>query len=61
MHWPERQYLESPIILNKQQFNKARNSMVKIIHRANSEFYLSEYNSATSKESVCHMQQTFRV
>ena len=40
-HWAERQYLKYPTILNKQQFNKAKNSMVKIIQRAKSKFYLS--------------------
>ena len=51
-HWAERQYLKYPTILNKQQFHKAKNSMVKIMHKAKSKFYLSEINSATSKKSL---------
>ena len=50
--WAERQYLRYPTILNKQQFNKAKNSMAKIIQKAKSKFYLSEINSATSKKSL---------
>ena len=60
-YWTERQYLKYPTILNKQQFNKAKNSMAKIMHRARSKFYLSEIYPATSnKELICHMQQTVR-
>ena len=51
-HWAERQYLKYPTILNKQQFNKAKNSMLRIIQRAKSKFYLSEIYSATSKKSL---------
>ena len=40
-YWEERQYLKNPTILNKQQFNIAKNSKVKIMHKAKSEFYLS--------------------
>ena len=35
-HWAERQHLKYPTILNKQQFNKAKNSMVKIMQKAKS-------------------------
>ena len=35
--------------------------MVRIMQRAKSKFYLSEINSATSKEFVCHMQQAVRI
>ena len=59
--WAERQYIRYPTILNKQQFNKAKASMVKIMHEAKSKFHLSEINSATSNEFVCHMQQTIRL
>ena len=38
--------------MNKQQFNKVKNYMVTIMHRANSEFYFYEINSATSKKSL---------
>ena len=48
----ERQYLKYPTVLNKQQFNKAKRSMVKVMQKAKSEFYLSEINSATSKKSL---------
>ena len=51
-HWAERQHLENQTILNGQQFNKSKNSMVKIMHRAKSKFYSSEINSATSKKSL---------
>ena len=51
-HWAERQYLKNPTILNKQRLNKAKNSMVRVIHKAKSKFYLSETNSATSKKSL---------
>ena len=51
-HLAERQYLKYPTILNKQQFNKAKNSMVKIIQKAKSKFYLSEINSSSSKKSL---------
>ena len=44
--------LKNPIILNKQQFNKENDSMVKIMHNAKSEFYLSIINSATSIKSL---------
>ena len=50
-HWAERQYLKYPTILNKQKFNKAKNSLVKIMKKANSKFYLYEIYSATSKKS----------
>ena len=50
-HWAEIQYLKYPTILNKQQSNKAKNSMVTMMHKAKSKFYLSEINSATSKKS----------
>ena len=59
-HWAERQYFENPTILNKQQLSKAKELMVEIMHRAKSEFYLTEIHSATSKEFVCYMQQTAR-
>ena len=48
-HWAEGQYLENTTILNKQQFNKAKYSMVKITHSPKSKFYLSEINSARKK------------
>ena len=48
----ERQYLKNLTILNKQQFSKAANYMVNIMHRAKSKFCLSEINSVTSKR-VC--------
>ena len=51
-HWAERQYLKYPTILNKQQFNKAKNSMVKTIQKAKAKFYLSVIYSATSKKSL---------
>ena len=51
-HCAERQYLIYPTILNKQQFNNAKNSMVKIIQKAKSKFYLSEIYSAASKKSL---------
>ena len=51
-HWAERQYLKYPAILNKQQFNKAKYSMVKILQKAKSKFYLSEIYSATSRKSL---------
>ena len=51
-HWAERQLLKYPTILNKLIFNKAKNSMVEIMQKAKSEFYLSEINSATSKKSL---------
>ena len=35
-HWAERQYLKNLTILRKQQFNKAKNSMVKLMHKAKS-------------------------
>ena len=50
-HWSERQYLKYQTILNMQQLDNAKNSMVKIMHRAKSHFYLSEIYSATSKKS----------
>ena len=37
-HWAERQYLRYPTILNKQQFNKAKKIMVKIMHKTESKF-----------------------
>ena len=37
-HWSESQYLRYPSILNKQQFNKAKNCMVKQMHKAMSKF-----------------------
>ena len=40
-NWAERQYLKNPTILNKQQFNIAKNYTVKIIHKAKRKFYLS--------------------
>ena len=47
--------------MNKQQFSNAKDSMVRIMHRAKSKFYLSEINTATSKkEFVCLLQQTVR-
>ena len=51
-HWAKRQYLKYPTILNKQQFNKGKNTMVEIIQRAKSKFYLSEINSVSSKKSL---------
>ena len=35
-HWAERQCLRYPTILNKQQFNKAKNPLVEIMHKAKS-------------------------
>ena len=46
-HWAERQYLKYPTILNNLKCNKAKNSMVRIMQKAKSKFYLSEINSAT--------------
>ena len=47
-------------ILNKHQFNKAKSYIIKLMHKAKSEFYLiiiiiiilSEITSATSKKSL---------
>ena len=52
-HWhlAERQCLKNTTIPNKHQFNKAKNSIVKIMHRAKFEFYLYDISSATSKQS----------
>ena len=51
-HWAVTLYLRYPTILNKQQFNKSKNYMVRIMHKEKSKFYLSEINSATPKKSL---------
>ena len=57
-HWAERQYLKYPTILNKQHINKAKKSMVKIMHKESHNFIYLKLTQR--KEFVCHMQQTFR-
>ena len=51
-HWAGRRYLKNQTILSKQQINKAKNYMVKIMHKTKSELYSTEINSATSKKSL---------
>ena len=45
-------YLQYPTIPSKHQFRKAKNSMVILMHKAMSEFYLCEITSVTSGKSL---------
>ena len=58
-HWAERQYLNYPTLLNKLRFNKAKNSMVKIMQKIKSKFYLSEINLSNSKKSGTFSRKKF--
>ena len=60
-HWAERQYLKYPTILNKLKFNKAKNSMVKIMQKECQNLIYLKLTQRLQKEFVCHMQQTVRI